>query len=311
MKNRIAILALFPVAAAIAFPSQARAKQTAPSQEAPAPSSAEPAQSVWDGVYTKEQASRGEALYAQRCARCHGPDLTGGEIAPALNSGEFKSNWSGLSVDDLFERIKVSMPQDNPGSLSRQQTADVVAFVLSKNGFPAGKKELAREAEVVKQIRFELIAGVPNIGSAQSVDAPFSIRINAPQAASRVGSEVRIDAVITNITDQEIWVPVEKGSRGEFDFKIDLRDSAGLVPAETIYYRAVKGEPQTGSPILVVTASGGPLPVKPQGTLTDVIQVDKLYDLSKPDKYTIQVERYDDLTKTIVESNKITFVITP
>jgi DNA-binding beta-propeller fold protein YncE len=109
---------------------------------------------VWDGIYTGEQAGRGEALYAQRCARCHGPDLTGGEIAPALNSAEFKSNWNDLSVDDLLERIKVSMPQDNPGSLSRQQTADTLAFILSKAGFPKGKTELAREAEVLKAIRF-------------------------------------------------------------------------------------------------------------------------------------------------------------
>jgi DNA-binding beta-propeller fold protein YncE/mono/diheme cytochrome c family protein len=155
MKIRIAMVTLIPVAVAIALPSPVRAKQTTLSQQTPASSSTEPTQSVWDGVYTEEQANRGGALYAQRCARCHAPDLTGGEIAPALNSGEFKSNWTGLSIDDLFERIKVSMPQDNPGSLSRQQTADIVAFVLSKGGFPKGKTELAREAEVLKTIRFE------------------------------------------------------------------------------------------------------------------------------------------------------------
>jgi DNA-binding beta-propeller fold protein YncE/mono/diheme cytochrome c family protein len=155
MKIKIAIVVLIPVAAIIAFRSSAPAIRTAPWQQAPATSSMEPAQSVWDGIFTAEQANRGEALYAQRCARCHAPDLTGGEIAPALNSAEFKSNWTDLSVDDLFERIKVSMPQDNPGSLSRQQTADILAFVLSKGHFPEGKTELAREAEVLKAIRFE------------------------------------------------------------------------------------------------------------------------------------------------------------
>jgi mono/diheme cytochrome c family protein len=155
MKTRIAMVALILIAAAVDVASSLRAENAASSQQAAAPSLTEPAQSVWDGVYTVEQASRGGALYAQRCARCHAQDLTGGEIAPALNSGEFKSNWTGLTIDDLFERIKVSMPQDNPGSLSRQQTADVVAFVLSRNGFPGGKTELAREAEVLKTIRFE------------------------------------------------------------------------------------------------------------------------------------------------------------
>jgi mono/diheme cytochrome c family protein len=169
MKIKVAIVALIPVAAVFAFRSSARAGQTVPSRQAPATSSTEPAQSVWDGVYTEEQANRGEPLYAQRCARCHAPDLTGGEIAPALNSAEFKSNWSGLSVDDLLERIKVSMPQDNPGSLSRQQTADILAFVLSKGGFPEGKTELAREAEVLKAIRFE--ANKPETAGVTAIDA--------------------------------------------------------------------------------------------------------------------------------------------
>src|SRR5215472_9553386 len=155
MKTEIWILELTVAAAAIAFPSAVRSERRAASQQALVGSPTEPGTSVWDGVYTQEQAGRGGALYAQRCARCHAPDLMGGEIAPALNSAEFKSNWTGLSVDDLVERIKVSMPQDNPGSLSRQQTADVVAFVLLKGGFPAGTTELAREAEVLKTIRFE------------------------------------------------------------------------------------------------------------------------------------------------------------
>jgi mono/diheme cytochrome c family protein len=155
MKLAIVVVAFIGVAALGAFRSTVRAEPTASSPQASATSSTEPSQSVWDGIYTEEQAKRGGPLYSERCAPCHAPDLTGGETAPALASADFKSNWSGLSVDDLFERIKVSMPQDNPGGLSRQQTADILAFVLSRGGFPAGTKELAREAEVLKQIRFE------------------------------------------------------------------------------------------------------------------------------------------------------------
>ena len=154
MKTSIVVAAFIGVAALGPFRSSARAEHAAPFPQA-ATSSTEGSQSVWDGIYTEEQAKRGGALYSQNCARCHGPELTGGETAPALASSEFKENWSGLSVDDLFERIKISMPQDNPGSLSRQQTADILAFVLSRGGFPAGGTELAREAEVLKQIRFE------------------------------------------------------------------------------------------------------------------------------------------------------------
>ena len=155
MKMRIVVVAFISLAALGAFRSSVRAEPTAPSPQGPATSSTEPSQSVWDGVYTEEQSTRGGQFYSQGCVRCHGLDLAGGETAPALNSGEFKTNWSGLSVDDLFERIKISMPQDSPGSLSRQQTADILAFVLSKGGFPAGARELAREAEVLKGIRFE------------------------------------------------------------------------------------------------------------------------------------------------------------
>ena len=110
---------------------------------------------VWDGVYTAEQARRGAVLYANNCASCHGLALTGGESAPPLTGGEFMSNWSGLTLGDLFDRIRVSMPADNPGKLTREQDADILAFMLSMNQFPEGKAELEHRTEVLKQIRFE------------------------------------------------------------------------------------------------------------------------------------------------------------
>ena len=113
--------------------------------------------SVWDGVYTDEQAKRGTPLYSQFCASCHGPDLTGGEMAPALVGGDFSSNWNGLPLGDLFERMRTSMPQNDPGGLSRQQNADILAYMLSSNKFPAGKTELPSETGALKQIRFEAV----------------------------------------------------------------------------------------------------------------------------------------------------------
>src|SRR5436190_24361810 len=114
----------------------------------------------WDGVYTADQAKRGEPLYAQYCASCHGPDLSGGEMAPGLTGGEFASNWNDLSLGDLFERIRVSMPQNAPGSLSRQQNADILAYVLSKANFPAGSTELPTQTDVLSTIKF--MAQKPN-----------------------------------------------------------------------------------------------------------------------------------------------------
>src|ERR1700676_3706232 len=79
---------------------------------------AQTTRSVWDGVYTSAQAQRGAALYANNCASCHGTALGGGESAPPLTGGEFSSNWYGLTVGDLFERIRTTMPANRPGRLT-------------------------------------------------------------------------------------------------------------------------------------------------------------------------------------------------
>ena len=115
----------------------------------------EPTRSVWDGVYTEAQAKRGEAVYRQNCASCHGVALEGIETAGPLTGARFTANWNGVTVGDLLERVKVSMPNDRPGTLSRQQTADVLAYVFSVNRLPAGKTELVRQTEILKQIKFE------------------------------------------------------------------------------------------------------------------------------------------------------------
>lgn len=114
-----------------------------------------PDRSVWDGVYTTEQSKRGEALYADNCASCHGAALGGGESAPPLTGGEFMANWAGLTVGDLFDRIRTTMPADRPGRLKRDENADILAFMLSVSQFPAGKTELGHQTEVLKQIRIE------------------------------------------------------------------------------------------------------------------------------------------------------------
>jgi|SRR5690349_5306265 mono/diheme cytochrome c family protein len=111
--------------------------------------------SVWDGVYTEEQAKRGETVYQKECAACHGAQLTGGESAPPLTGGVFQANWNGLTLGDLFDRIRKTMPLSKPNSLPRQQVADVLAFMLSNNKFPTGKTELYRQSEMLKEIRFE------------------------------------------------------------------------------------------------------------------------------------------------------------
>jgi len=116
---------------------------------------AQTSKSVWDGVYTEEQAKRGEVISKDECVRCHGQGLAGGEQAPPLEGAGFLSNWNGSTVGDLFERIRVSMPTDGPGRLTRQEDADVLAYMLSLNRFPAGKTPLDKQTDALKQIKFE------------------------------------------------------------------------------------------------------------------------------------------------------------
>ncbi len=111
--------------------------------------------SLWEGVYTQDQAKRGETVYSAKCARCHGPDLVGGDSVPPLSGTEFLSTWNTKTVGDLFERTRISMPADKPKSLTRQEDSDVLAYILSVNKFPAGDKELETQAELLKQIQFD------------------------------------------------------------------------------------------------------------------------------------------------------------
>lgn len=111
-------------------------------------------QSTQDGVYTEAQAQRGREVYGSTCITCHGPSLGGIDTAPALTGGAFLANWNGVSLADMLDRIKVSMPADNPGALSRQKVADVMAFILRANGFPTGERELPRQAGFLRMILF-------------------------------------------------------------------------------------------------------------------------------------------------------------
>ena len=117
---------------------------------------AEQGKSVWDGVFTAEQAKRGEAAYTESCASCHGGDLSGDGFAPALSGTDFSGNWNDLSVGDLYERIRISMPPTGPGDVPPQGKVDIVAHILNFNKYPEGKEELEPKTEVLKQIKIEL-----------------------------------------------------------------------------------------------------------------------------------------------------------
>ena len=103
-----------------------------------------------DRVYSDAQAARGQALYGAQCQACHGATLGGG-LGPPLASSDFLRVWDKRPLADLVDKIEHTMPASNPGTVSRPQAADLVAYLLKSNGFPAGQADLASD-DTVKQV---------------------------------------------------------------------------------------------------------------------------------------------------------------
>src|SRR4051812_33935210 len=117
------------------------------------PSAVRADSTVWSGVFSAEQAKRGEASASRSCARCHNADLTGGQDGPSLVGRETLDAWSALTLGDVFDRIRTTMPADAPQTLSAQETADILAYVLSLNKCPPGEKDLPSDAAALGQVR--------------------------------------------------------------------------------------------------------------------------------------------------------------
>jgi hypothetical protein len=100
---------------------------------------------VSDGVYSAAQAIRGQEIYKAQCAECHGNALEG-TVGSPLAGDSFLSNWSTRPLSALVDKIQKTMPFSAPGSLSRQQSADLTAYMLQFGKYPAGGAELTEAA---------------------------------------------------------------------------------------------------------------------------------------------------------------------
>ena len=107
------------------------------------------------GAFNEAQAVRGQAVYYQHCLACHGESMNGVDQAPPLTGPQFGSNWRGETLWVLVERM-TTMPPDKPGTLSRQELVDTLAYVLWYNGLPLGDAELPAEQDVLSAMTFEL-----------------------------------------------------------------------------------------------------------------------------------------------------------
>ena len=115
-------------------------------------SAQEAERTVWDGVYTDEQATRGEQVYQDHCTFCHLDDLMGDAFATPLIDDAFTLRWDGGTLGDLMIVTQVTMPADQPNTLSSEQVADVIAFLLKMNEFPTGDDELPPDQEALEAI---------------------------------------------------------------------------------------------------------------------------------------------------------------
>jgi len=136
--GRRLVLAAGVLAALVGGAATAAAQEPAGAQD----------RSVWDGVYTEEQAARAAGTFNASCARCHGAEGGGGEDGRSLTGDAFWQGFRESTVDHLFNYVRENMPNGAGGSLSASAYLDLVAFILSRNGFPAGAEELTAESTV-------------------------------------------------------------------------------------------------------------------------------------------------------------------
>ena len=109
-------------------------------------------QTVWDGVYSSEQAERGMEVYSDQCALCHASAMTGSPQAPALTGPEFMFGWGESTVGELFDRLQTSMPPGS-GALPDRDYVEIIAAILRQNSFPEGDEELIGDLDSLNDIR--------------------------------------------------------------------------------------------------------------------------------------------------------------
>ena len=135
-KTRLVVMAALVAAAALGF----RVTVAAQAKTASA------------GIYTAAQAKAGAAVYNAKCAACHGPNLEGMGPMPPLSGPDFLATWGGESVGSLFGKTKDTMPATEPGSLSPDDAANVIAHILATNKFKAGTTALPNTEDALKGV---------------------------------------------------------------------------------------------------------------------------------------------------------------
>jgi S-disulfanyl-L-cysteine oxidoreductase SoxD len=129
-------------------------------------------QTVGAGVFTADQALRGKSGYDGVCARCHGVPLTGSQgNGPPLKGAAFLAHWDKDTLGSLFTKIRDTMPQGAPGTLTDEVKLQILAYVLQQNGFPAGASDLPADVNALEAIAIEPRGVWDGIFTAAQADA--------------------------------------------------------------------------------------------------------------------------------------------
>jgi len=165
------------------------------------------------GWYTPEQVAQGRWQYSQKCGACHGQQLQG-TGAPALSGNLFKDQWNGKKLSEFYGYVHTNMPLGMGASLSTQEYADIVAFVLAQNGLPAGTDKLSPKSPMDRVLELDVAAAA---GSTVAAAAPGKIEIGKlygtlAQPTTKMPTQAELDAADTA---SDNWLMYNKGYRGE------------------------------------------------------------------------------------------------
>lgn len=259
---------------------------------------AAPRRTLAEGVYSTEQATRGQQLYKARCAACHGNALEG-TSGPALTGESFLSNWSAQPLANFVDKIQKTMPFNLPGTLSRSQSTELAAYVLQTDKFPAGRAELSEAALAGTVFPTVRRAAAPNTGGPQANLAELMRAIAFPNA--NIIFNVQLKDPGKQAKKQVAAAPFDYVEWGSTVYPGWLAiDQAAVALTETAPLLLTPGRRcQNGKPVPVDRADW-------KQYVTGLIEVGKLaYTTSKARNYDAFVEVSEKLNDACANCHKI------
>jgi glucose dehydrogenase/mono/diheme cytochrome c family protein len=212
--------------------------------------------SIGDDWYSADQAAQGKTLFAQKCALCHGAKLQGG-AGPPLAGSQFFLRYSGKPLSALWSTVHTQMPLNAPGTLSTQQSLAVVAYILQKNGFPAGASPIVGHYDITRIIPDSAPGASASVAAAASgKPAPMVVK----QPSTTLPSQQELENAAADAGDWLTYGKDYRGSRYSTLSDITTANVAGMKPVCSVKLASpgsFEGSPVAYDGILYVTTTSG------------------------------------------------------